>query len=116
MPDPRTNADDYYDRWADDGDRALTILADGCDFPPSLEVFEHGLELVRERAHGPIEAARYARALADSYEVRPAPDNGPCPHDLWLIGKTGRRRRDVKVCEVCDCAELMPVVAEFRSL
>jgi len=114
--DRRTNADDYYDRWADDGDNALQILDEEFLSPPSLEVFEHGLELVRKRAKGPIGLARYARALVDGYETRPVPDNGPCPHDLWLVGKTGRKRKDVKVCPVCDCAEQMPVVQEFRAI
>lgn len=67
--DPRTSADDYFDRWGTEGDAALAILASGCDIPPSLEVFEHGLEAARSRAKAPIDIRRYARVVADSYRM-----------------------------------------------
>lgn len=66
--DPRTSADDYFDRWGNEGDNAFAILA-GCEFPPSLEVFEHGLEQARSRAKAPIDIRRYARVVADSYRM-----------------------------------------------
>lgn len=68
MKDPRTAADDFFDRWGVQGDDAWGILADGCDVPPSLEVFEHGLEMARDRSHTPIAVQRYARTIVDSYK------------------------------------------------
>ena len=61
------NGDDFFDRWHEDGDEAFAILQDGCEVPPSLEVFEHGLEKIRERSQFPVALNHYARRLADEY-------------------------------------------------
>lgn len=62
------SGDDYFDRWHEDGDQAFAILQDGVEVPPSAEVFEHGLEVVRARARVPVAVQNYARFLVDTYE------------------------------------------------
>lgn len=61
------NGDDFYDKWHEDGDRAFAILQDGCEFPPSLEVFEHELEAKRKRG-APLTVLNHARYLVDNYQ------------------------------------------------
>lgn len=66
----RTSADDYYGEdiaYA----KAWDILTENCDFPPSLEVFNYGLELTRLRSRAPISVQQYARTLSDSYQRIP---------------------------------------------
>jgi len=68
------NGDQFFDRWHDAGAAAFEILLEGFPLaPPSLEVFEHGLETARDRAKAPIDVRRYARTLADSYQGGTAP-------------------------------------------
>lgn len=71
MNEYRLNGDDFFDRWHEDGDAAFQILQDECEVPPSLEVFEHGLEVARERSHLPIDVRQYARFTADTYQRVP---------------------------------------------
>ena len=59
--------DDYFDRWGVEGDQAFAILCDECEFVPSLEVFEYGLEIARARTQFPVPVQRYARIVADAY-------------------------------------------------
>ena len=61
------NGDDFFDRWHEDGDVAFAILQDNCETPPSLEVFEHGLEAVRKRTQSPITIKHYARMFVDEH-------------------------------------------------
>ena len=65
--DTRLNGDDFYDRWHEDGDEAFAILRDGCDIPPSLEVFLCGLERVRAAARSQITVKHYARTVVEDY-------------------------------------------------
>jgi hypothetical protein len=64
----RTCADDYaeavpvYDRYED----AYRILAEGCEIPPSLEVFQHQLRAERQRTPS-VTAVGLARRLATDY-------------------------------------------------
>lgn len=64
----RLNGDDYLNErdgmWAN----AWDILLEGCEIPPSLEGFKHGLELVRGRSRAPISVQQYARTLSDNYQ------------------------------------------------
>jgi hypothetical protein len=69
-PQP-TCEDDYYaqpdEAWAE----AYEILRDGCEFPPSFESFEHGLEATLARARAPISVQQYANQLATYYQRKP---------------------------------------------
>jgi len=65
------SGDDFFDRWHEDGDVAFGILQDGLDVPPSVEVFEHGLEERRKRTRHPIQVRWYARQLAEDPGVEP---------------------------------------------
>lgn len=59
------SGDDYFDRWHEDGDEAFGILQDGLQVPPSVEVFEHGLELKRAKIRQPLKVQWYARQLVE---------------------------------------------------
>lgn len=61
------NGDDFFDKWGETGDKAFAILQDGCEFPPSLEVFEHGLEAARSRSGVPVHVLQHARFVAENY-------------------------------------------------
>ena len=59
----RDSADDYAARGFK---KAWEILADGCEIPPSLEVFEE--ELMRAQLKNPsLDSVRVARRLASTY-------------------------------------------------
>jgi hypothetical protein len=68
MLNDRVTANLFFDAWSDSGAQANAVLCEGCEVPPSFEVFEYGLEITRKRAQHPIGVEQYARTLADSYE------------------------------------------------
>jgi len=63
-----TCEDDYYNQPDEAWGEAYEILLGGCDFPPSLEAFEHGLEVTRARARAPISVQQYAYLCANYYQ------------------------------------------------
>lgn len=71
MKDDRVYGDDFYDRWHEAGDEAFGILQDGCEYPPSLEVFEHSLEVARRRSKLAIPVVNHARLISDTYQRAP---------------------------------------------
>lgn len=67
MPEERLNGHDFIGKgygW----DGVWDILVTGCEVPPSLEGFEHGLEQARTNTRKPLSIQKYARALADNYQ------------------------------------------------
>lgn len=63
-----TNEDDFLNRRDGAWGKAWDILLEGCEIPPSMEGFDHGLELTRSRSRAPISVQQYARTLSDNYQ------------------------------------------------
>ena len=64
----RTTADDFSVQKDDSYRIAWAALTQGCEIPPSLEVFQYSLERARSRARTPISVVQHARLIADTYQ------------------------------------------------
>lgn len=70
----RTNGDDFCRQRDRAWTEAFDILVDGCEIPPSFELFQHGLEQTREKAAQPVTVQAYARYVVESYHRVPFPE------------------------------------------